>query len=83
MPYLSSTYDYPSGIVSHRGFTPQSRLEPLFDVSDFDVTMGILRLHIRTGSHEDRHTPFDTADKVDFEEMAEVVGFCEDVIGQP
>ncbi len=38
-------------------------------------------LYICTGSHEDRHTPSDTADKVNFEGIAEVVSFCEDVIG--
>jgi aminopeptidase N len=45
------------------------------------ANVGVPILYICTGSHEDRHTPFDTADKVDFEGIAEVVSFCEDVLG--
>ena len=44
--------------------------------------VGVPILYICTGSHEDRHTPSDTADKVDFEGIAEVVNFCEDVLGR-
>jgi Peptidase family M28 len=46
------------------------------------ANVGVPILYICTGSHEDRHTPFDTADKVDFEGIAEVVGLCEDVLGR-
>jgi aminopeptidase N len=46
------------------------------------VNVGVPILYICTGSHEDRHTPFDTADKVNFEGMAVVVSFCEDVLGR-
>jgi Peptidase family M28 len=44
------------------------------------ASVGVPILYICTGSHEDRHTPFDTADKVDFEGIAMVVSFCEDVL---
>jgi aminopeptidase N len=37
-------------------------------------------LYICTGSHDDRHTPADTADKINYEGMAKVVDFCEDLI---
>ena len=46
------------------------------------ATAGVPILYICTGSHEDRHTPFDTADKVDFEGIAQVVSLCEDVLGR-
>ena len=46
------------------------------------ANVGVPILYICTGSHEDRHTPFDTADKVDFEGIAEVVRVCEDVLGR-
>ena len=46
------------------------------------ANVGVPILYICTGSHEDRHTPFDTADKVDFEGIAQVVGLCEDVLGR-
>ncbi len=46
------------------------------------ASAGVPILYICTGSHEDRHTPSDTADKVDFEGIAEVVNFCEDVLGR-
>lgn len=42
--------------------------------------VGVPILYICTGSHEDRHTPADTADKVNFEGVAKVVDFCEDVL---
>jgi aminopeptidase N len=42
--------------------------------------VGVPILYICTGSHEDRHTPADTADKINFEGMAKVVSFCEDVL---
>jgi aminopeptidase N len=45
------------------------------------ATAGVPILYICTGSHEDRHTPFDTADKVDCEGIAQVVRFCEEVLG--
>ena len=35
-------------------------------------------LYLCTGGHEDRHTPDDTADKVNFDGMARVVDFSED-----
>ena len=35
-------------------------------------------LYLCTGGHEDRHTPDDTADKVNFDGMAKVVDFSED-----
>jgi aminopeptidase N len=44
------------------------------------ANVGVPILYICTGSHEDRHTPFDTADKVNFEGIADVVSFCEDVL---
>jgi Peptidase family M28 len=46
------------------------------------ASVGVPILYICTGSHEDRHTPFDTADKVNFEGIALVVSFCEDVLGR-
>ena len=46
------------------------------------ANVGVPILYICTGSHEDRHTPSDTADKVDFEGMADIVSFCEDVLGR-
>jgi aminopeptidase N len=44
------------------------------------ASVGVPILYICTGSHEDRHTPFDTADKVNFEGIAAVVSFCEDIL---
>jgi aminopeptidase N len=46
------------------------------------ASAGVPFLYICTGSHPDRHTPSDTADRVDFEGMAEVVSFCEDLLGR-
>jgi hypothetical protein len=46
------------------------------------ASVGVPILYICTGSHEDRHTPLDTADKVNFEGIAMVVSFCEDVLGR-
>jgi aminopeptidase N len=37
-------------------------------------------LYVCTGGHDDRHTPGDTADKVNFEGMAKVVDLCEDML---
>jgi hypothetical protein len=42
--------------------------------------VGIPILYVCTGSHEDRHTPGDSADKINFEGMAKVVDLCEDVL---
>ena len=42
--------------------------------------VGVPILYVCTGSHEDRHTPADTADKINYEGMAKVVDFCEDVL---
>jgi Zn-dependent M28 family amino/carboxypeptidase len=42
--------------------------------------LGVPILYVCTGSHEDRHTPADTADKINYEGMAKVVDFCEDVL---
>jgi hypothetical protein len=42
--------------------------------------VGVPILYICTGSHEDRHTPADTADKINYEGVAKVVDFCEDVL---
>jgi Peptidase family M28 len=42
--------------------------------------VGVPILYICTGSHEDRHTPGDSADKINFEGMAKVVDLCEDVL---
>jgi aminopeptidase N len=42
---------------------------------------GVPFLYFCTGSHGDRHTPSDTAERVDFEGLVEVVGLCEGVIG--
>jgi Zn-dependent M28 family amino/carboxypeptidase len=44
--------------------------------------VGVPTLYICTGSHEDRHTPTDTADKINYEGMAKVVDFCEGVLGR-
>ena len=41
---------------------------------------GVPILYMCTGSHEDRHTPADTADKINFSGMARIVDFCEDVL---
>jgi Zn-dependent M28 family amino/carboxypeptidase len=49
------------------------------DHSSFS-NVGVPILYICTGSHEDRHTPADTADKINYEGMAKVVDFCEDVL---
>jgi aminopeptidase N len=43
---------------------------------------GVPILYVCTGSHQDRHTPSDTAEKVNFEGLAEVVNLCEDVLGR-
>ena len=43
-------------------------------------SLGVPILYICTGSHEDRHTPTDTADKINYEGLANVVGFCEDIL---
>jgi hypothetical protein len=37
-------------------------------------------LYICTGSHEDRHTPADTADKVNYEGVKQVVDLCEGLL---
>jgi Zn-dependent M28 family amino/carboxypeptidase len=42
--------------------------------------VGVPILYICTGSHQDRHTPADTADKVDYQGMAEIADFCEDLL---
>jgi aminopeptidase N len=42
--------------------------------------VGVPILYICTGSHEDRHTPGDTADKINFDGLAKVVDLCEDVL---
>jgi hypothetical protein len=42
--------------------------------------VGVPILYLCTGSHEDRHTPGDTADKINFEGLGKVVEFCEDVL---
>ena len=42
--------------------------------------VGVPILYICTGSHEDRHTPGDTADKINFAGLAKVVDLCEDVL---
>ena len=42
--------------------------------------VGVPILYICTGSHEDRHTPADTADKINFAGVAKVVDCCEDII---
>lgn len=42
--------------------------------------VGVPILYVCTGSHDDRHAPADTADKVNYEGMAQVVDFCEDVL---
>jgi Zn-dependent M28 family amino/carboxypeptidase len=34
-------------------------------------------LYVCTGSHEDRHTPADTADKINYEGLKQVVDLCE------
>jgi Zn-dependent M28 family amino/carboxypeptidase len=44
------------------------------------ASVGVPILYVCTGSHEDRHTPADTADKIDYEGLAKVVDFCEDVL---
>jgi aminopeptidase N len=44
--------------------------------------VGVPILYICTGSHEDRHTPFDTADRVNFEGIARVASFCEDILAR-
>lgn len=49
------------------------------DHASFSI-LGVPILYICTGSHEDRHTPRDTADKINHEGLANVVGFCEDVL---
>jgi aminopeptidase YwaD len=41
---------------------------------------GVPILYLCTGGHEDRHMPDDTADKVNFEGMAKVVDFSEDLL---
>jgi hypothetical protein len=41
---------------------------------------GVPVLYVCTGSHADRHTPADTADKVDYGGVAKVVDLCEDVL---
>ena len=43
-------------------------------------SVGVPILYICTGSHDDRHTPADTADKINYEVVAKVVDFCEDVL---
>jgi hypothetical protein len=45
------------------------------DASFYNV--GVPILFFCTGTHEDRHAPTDTADKINFEGMAKVVDFCE------
>jgi Zn-dependent M28 family amino/carboxypeptidase len=42
--------------------------------------VGVPILYFCTGSHEDRHTSGDTADKINYEGLAKVVDFCEDVL---
>jgi len=42
--------------------------------------VGVPILYLCTGSHEDRHTPGDTADKINFDGLAKVVDLCEDVL---
>jgi hypothetical protein len=42
--------------------------------------VGVPILYVCTGSHEDRHTPADTANKINYEGLAKVVDFCEDVL---
>ena len=44
------------------------------------AAVGIPILYVCTGSHQDRHTPGDSADKINFEGMAKVVDLCEDVL---
>jgi hypothetical protein len=44
------------------------------------ANVGVPILYVCTGSHEDRHTPSDTAVKVNFDGMEEVVGLCETVL---
>src|SRR5262249_51912131 len=39
--------------------------------------VGVPILYLCTGSHEDRHTPGDTADKINFDGLAKVVDLCE------
>ena len=46
------------------------------------ASVGVPILYICTGSHQDRHTPSDTAEKVNFEGLAEVVNLCEVVLGR-
>jgi aminopeptidase N len=49
------------------------------DHSSFS-NVGVPILYICTGSHEDRHTPTDTADKINYEGLAKVVDLTEDVL---
>jgi hypothetical protein len=42
--------------------------------------IGVPILYFCTGSHEDRHTPADTADKINYPGMANVVDLCEAVL---
>jgi hypothetical protein len=44
------------------------------------ANVGVPILYFCTGSHEDRHAPSDTADKINYEGMAKIVDFCEDVL---
>jgi aminopeptidase N len=44
------------------------------------ASLGVPILYICTGSHDDRHTPADTADKINYEGLAKVVDFCEDLL---
>jgi Zn-dependent M28 family amino/carboxypeptidase len=42
--------------------------------------VGVPILYLCTGATDDRHTPADTADKINYEGMAKVVDFCEDML---